>query len=94
MMIGAAGVKPDKLTPLALTAGQQAIGDRRQARQRRAIDRVKLIWWRDDWESIGATSQSLRLAVPADRRYKLPSFRQVGFCRSRRARQPWRAFLR
>jgi hypothetical protein len=72
MMIGAAGVKPDKLTPLPLTAGQQAIEDRRQARQRRAIDRGELIWWRDDWESIGATSQSLRLAVPADRRYKLP----------------------
>ena len=30
MMIGAAGVKPDKLTPLALTAGQQAIEDRRR----------------------------------------------------------------
>jgi hypothetical protein len=42
MMIGAAGVKPDKLKPLVLTAGQQPIEDRRQARQRRAIDRGEI----------------------------------------------------
>jgi hypothetical protein len=72
MVIDAAGIKPDKLTPLALTAGQQAIEDRRQARQRRAIDRGEINLVARRLGKHRRTSQSLRLAVPDDRRYKLP----------------------